>query len=440
MRTPLSVVRRLAIPLALLLPVLAVGDPARAEPATPGSYPINASATLTTGRAFDTCTAPPISTLRAWKAADYHRVNIYFGGVNRGCAQPNLTGGWVAQATALGYLLIPTYFGRQPSCIFGTKPYRYTASTAAAYGASEANDAIAKSRALGIIPGSALYADVEHYDRTNASCVLAARRYVSAWTKTLHAGGFLAGVYVHQDSGLLNLSGVYTSTTYARPDAVWMARWDGNPSLVDWPTAPNSRWSFHQRAKQYRGDHDETWGGVTLNIDSDQFDAPVATVARPYTVTSASPLNGRSEPFTNAPVRRSYAPGSTIKVVCQGYGQRVGTSNVWNRVADGSWVSDSYVSTPSQTTFSPPLQRCIYPGQVTSGAALTARTGPSASHPPSGPPLPPGALAYVMCQRSGSAIGTSTVWNRLVDSRWVPDYHVANRSNTTWSAPVPRCP
>jgi uncharacterized protein YraI len=425
---------------ATLVASVLLGGTAHAEPATPVIYQTNASATITTGPAFDTCTAPSIAALQAWRAAPYDRVNIYFGGVNRGCSQPNLTGSWVAQATALGYRLIPTYFGRQPSCTRSTKPYRFTATNAASYGTSEANDAIAKVRALGILPGSALYADVEHYNRGDASCVTAVRRYVSAWTKTLHAGGYLAGVYVHQDSGLPDLSAVYLSTTYARPDAVWMARWDGNPSLTNWPTAPNAQWSFHQRVKQYRGDHDETWGGVTLNIDNDQIDAPVATVARPYRVTSSSSLSGRSGPATTYPVLRTYGSGSTVHVVCQGYGQRVGTSSVWDRLSDGTWVADYYVSTPSQTTFSAPLQKCTYPGQITRTTPVTVRSGPGSSYPASGAALQPGALAFVVCQRSGSTIGTTNVWDRLADGRWVTDYYVSNRSNTTWSAPVPRCP
>jgi hypothetical protein len=45
-----------------------------------------------------------------------------------------------------------------------------------------------------------------------------------------------------------------------------------------------------------------------------------------------------------------------------------------------------------------------------------------------------------MCQKAGTAVGTSTVWNRMLDGRWVADYYVSNRSNTTYSAPIPRCP
>jgi uncharacterized protein YraI len=402
-------------------------------------YPAASSARPAVGLGFDTCTAPSVAALQAWRASPYTVVNIYFGGINRGCTQPNLTSTWVRQVAQMSWRLLPTYMGRQPFCIFGTKPHRYTATNATSYGTSEANDAVAKAVALGLRPGSALYADVEHYDRSASGCTTAVRRYVSAWTKTVHAGGYLAGVYVHQDSGLRDLSAVYSSTTYARPDAVWMARWDNNSSLTNWPTAPNTQWPLHQRAKQYRGDHNETWGGVTINIDNDSLNAPVATVALPYQVTSTSNLNARSGPSTSYPVVATYAPGATISVMCQSSSQQVGTTRVWDRLTNGAWVSDYYISTPSKTTYSSPLQRCSYPGQITSSTPLNARTGPGASYATSGSPLQPGALAWVMCQKAGSAVGTTSVWNRMTDGRWVTDYYVSNRSNTTYSAPVPRC-
>jgi len=31
-------------------------------------------------------------------------------------------------------------------------------------------------------------------------------------------------------------------------------------------------WASHQRIRQYRGGHDETWGGVKLNVDSNGDD------------------------------------------------------------------------------------------------------------------------------------------------------------------------
>ena len=421
--------------------VVALPGVAAADPATPVTYPAASSATRAQGSFFDACAAPSLASLAAWRGTSpYTGLNIYFGGRNRACAQPNLTASWVSSASAAGWSLLPTYMGDQPFCAYGTKPYRYAASGAAARGAADGTDAVARAKALGLLPGSALYADVEHYDRSVTSCSAAVRTYVSEWTRALHRGGYLAGVYVHQDSGLRDLAGSYSSTSLARPDAVWMARWDGVASLTGWPTAANTLWAEWQRAKQYRGDHVETWGGVSIDIDNDLVKAPVATVTRTYRVTSSTALNVRSAPTATSSLLGQLAAGSAVAVICQARGQLVGSTRVWDRISTGGYVSDRYVSTPSSTGFSAGLPRCTYPGQVTSSSAVNTRSGPGTSYTNLNRPLQPGALAYVACQASGSLVGTTRVWDQLVDGRWVTDYYVSNRSNTTYSTPVPRCP
>ncbi|KGN41663.1 glycoside hydrolase domain-containing protein [Knoellia aerolata] len=440
----MSPARRVAAWTTAALAALAMGvaspTPAAADPSTPATYPAASSATRVSALFFDTCTAPSLTGLAAWKGrSPYAGVNIYFGGRNRACTQPNLTAAWVRSATAGGWFLVPTYMGDQPFCIFGTKTYRFTAATAAARGAADGADAVAKARALGLLPGSALYADVEHYDRAAAGCTTAVRTYVSEWTRALHRSGYLAGVYAHQDSGVRDLAASYLSTTLARPDAIWMARWDNVATTVNWPTAGNGLWAEWQRAKQYRGDHNETWGGVTMNIDSDIIRGPVATVARPYRVTSSGSLNVRSGPSSAYPIIGSLASGSTVSVICQARGQLVGTTSVWDRISTGGYVSDRYVSTPSTTTFSAPLQRCSYPGQITIGTPVNTRTGPGTTYAVNGS-LQGGALAYVACQKAGTLVASTRVWNQLVGGRWVSDYYVSNMSNTTYSAPVPGCP
>ncbi len=442
----MSTTRRAAAALGALLTALVAGvvgsDVAKADPATPAGYPAASSATRAQGRFFDTCTAPSLAALSAWRGpSPYTGVNIYFGGRNRGCAQPELTTAWVRSASAAGWFLVPTYFGDQPFCVFGTKPYRYPAAGAAARGGADGTDAAARARSLGLLPGSALYADVENYDRTNGSCVAAVRTYVSEWTRALHRNGYLAGVYVHQDSGLRDLAGSYSSTSRARPDAVWMARWDNLATLTGWPTAGNTLWAEWQRAKQYRGDHVETWGGVSLNIDSDIIKGPVATVAKTYRVTGTiTALNVRSAPTTTSSIVGQLQPGSAVAVICQARGQLIGTTPAWDRISNGGYVSDRYVSTPSTTGFSAALPRCSYPGQVSVSTPVNTRSGPGTTYTNLNKPLQGGSLAYVACQKPGSLVGTTKVWNQLADGRWVSDYYVSNRSNSTYSQPVPRCP
>lgn len=79
---------------------------------------------------------------------------------------------------------------------------------------------------------------------------------------------------------------------------------------------------------------------------------------------------------------------------------------------------------------------------ITSTTTVNTRSGPGMSYTNLNQPLPVGSLACVACQRAGSLVGATRVWDQLVDGRWVSDRYVSNRSNTTYSTPVPgaRCP
>jgi Domain of unknown function (DUF1906) len=412
--------------------------PASAEPATTVAYSSNASATRLSGYAFDTCAAPALDAMQAWKAASpYQGVGVYIGGVSRSCAQPNLSASWVTAAALQGWRIIPIYVGHQAPCIRRSSALRFTTSTAGILATADAADAVAQAQALGILPGSAIYGDMEHYSPGDPECRAAVLAYVSSWTMELHRQGYLAGMYANISSGARHLSEAYISTAYARPDALWVARWDNNSTLSGWSGVPDAWWSNHQRGKQYRGDHDETYGGIKIAIDSDRFDAPVATVGYPYQITSAADLNGRNGPTTSAAIVRTYAPGSGVPVVCQTTGVRVGTTSVWNKLSDGAYVSDYYVSTPSKTTYSAPLPRCAYPFQVNI-PTLNKRSGPGRGYPITST-LRGGALGWVSCQRSGTTVGTTSVWDRLDDGTYVSDYYLATPSKTTYSPPVPRC-
>jgi hypothetical protein len=435
--------RRLAVVLlALALATLTLATlpikPATAEPATSVSYPPVTSATRLTGYAFDACAAPPVTDMQTWKTSSpYQGVGAYIGGVSRSCAQPNLTAVWVTAVSVQGWRIIPIYVGHQAPCIRRSSAARFTSSTADVLGTADAADAVSQAQALGLLPGSAIYGDMEHYTPSDPECRTAVLAYVSAWTKELHRQGYLAGMYANISSGAKHLSEAYISTVYARPDALWVARWDDNPGLTGWAGVPDGLWSNHQRGKQYRGDHNETYGGIKIAIDSDHFDAPVATVGYAYQITSSATLNGRSGPKTSTPVVQTYAPGATVGVVCQTPGSKIGTTSVWNKLADGNYVADYYVGTPSKTGYSAPLPRCAYPFQVTI-PILNKRTGPGASHAITGT-LRGGALGWVTCQRSGSAVGTTSIWDRLDDGTYVSDYYLATLSKTTYSPPLPRC-
>ena len=411
--------------------------PTAAEPATTLSYPTSTSATRLSGYAFDACAAPPLTTMQAWTSSPYDGVGVYIGGVNRSCSQPDLTAAWVTAVSLQGWRIIPTYVGHQAPCSGRWNTVEFTITNAALLGTADATDAVLQAQSLGMLPGSAIYGDMEHYSASDVACRTAVLSYLSAWTTELHRLGYLSGVYANLTSGAKHLSETYISPAHARPDALWIARWDAKPTLTGWAGIPNAQWPNHQRGKQYQGDHDETHGGVKINIDSDRFDAPVATVSYPYQVTSSVDLNGRSGPTTSAARMASYPAGATVSVICQTAGRKIATTSVWNKLADGNYVSDNYISTPSKTTYSAPLPRCSYPFQVMV-PTLNRRTGPGPRYRISGT-LSNGALGWVTCQRSGSKVGTTSVWDKVDDGTYLTDLYLATPSKSTYSPPLPRC-
>ena len=412
---------------------------------SPATYPAGATATWYKGRAFDTCSATSLKAMTAWNKSPYRALGVYIGGVNRACGPSRLTASWVSAVSAQKWRLLPIYVGLQPQCLrrkgqaraVKTAPRKISHSIAASEGTAAADNAAAKGEALGLRGGSAFYDYLGNYSTTNAGCSKAVLAFVSAWTRELHRLGFLAGVYVDRSSGAQDLSRAYTWKSVARPDALWVSG-GGNPSLTGWAGVSGSKWAVHQRARQYRGPHKETYGGATINVDSDNVNAPVATVADDYKVTSRAGLNARTGPSTSHAIARVHGPGSTMRIVCQTPGSAVAGTSVWDKLTDGTYVTDSYVSTPSKSGYSAPLPRCGYPYQVTASPSVNERDGAGTSYSVAGQ-LPDGALAWMVCQKAGSAVKRTRVWDRLQDSHWVSDYYIATPSKTTYSGPAPRC-
>jgi uncharacterized protein YraI len=107
-------------------------------------------------------------------------------------------------------------------------------------------------------------------------------------------------------------------------------------------------------------------------------------------VTSTGPLNARSGPGTSYPVVKTYQPGATVAVACQAPGSAVASTKVWDKLTDGTYVTDYYISTPSKAGYSTPITRCRYPYQVSPATTLSERAGPGRSYPVTGE-LPPAA-------------------------------------------------
>ncbi|MFJ6199859.1 DUF1906 domain-containing protein [Micromonospora sp. NPDC092111] len=223
-----------------------------------------------TGLGFDTCAAPSDAAMTAWLKSPYRAVGIYLGGVNRGCAQPNLTKGWVANQQAAGWRIFPLYVGLQAPC--STYQRRIDPTRAPAQGREAADDAATRADALGLARRSTLILDLEHYPAGDPACTAAVDQFVSAWTLRLHERGFLAGLYTKVTSaGLRDQVAAYGRPGHGVPDVLDFARWDGVQTVAD-EAVPASHWAPGRRMKQYQGDHHETWGGVRINIDSNYLD------------------------------------------------------------------------------------------------------------------------------------------------------------------------
>lgn len=78
--------------------------------------------------------------------------------------------------------------------------------------------------------------------------------------------------------------------------------------------------------------------------------ATTATV-RYYPVAPGYRLNVRSGPGTSYPIVRVLAEGAQVAILCQTPGTTVtgpyGTTNIWDCIYSGEYVSDAYVKTGS---------------------------------------------------------------------------------------------
>ena len=120
---------------------------------------------------------------------------------------------------------------------------------------------------------------------------------LGAWDRTVAAKGYLTGVYSSQDSGIddMQAAAAADKAGFTRPDAIWIALWDGKPTLDD----GTLDWPIGDREKQHAGNLRAAVGGITLSIDRDQTgqtgsrEVPSAhkLTSWPYAVTASMPLS-----------------------------------------------------------------------------------------------------------------------------------------------------
>src|SRR3954470_23688624 len=249
------------------------GSAAGANVVTPGSF---------RGYGFDQCLAPSQKAMDAWlNHSPFLAAGIYISGASRACRdQPNLTPTWVTTQLRKGWRLLPITLGPQAPCnprfprygrdrrIANDPGPQRRFGKARKQGVAEAARAVTAAQDLGISAGSTLWYDLEGFDQTNRRCRQASLAFLSGWTKGIHWLHFISGVYSSAGSGIwaLDQARMHDPTAYHLPDRVWIARWDGIANTSTSYVAPDG-WRPGGRMKQYRGGHDETWGGVTINID-----------------------------------------------------------------------------------------------------------------------------------------------------------------------------
>ncbi len=248
---------------------------AAALPALLASAAPSRSTALYQGPGFDTCSAPSTATMQSWLASPYRAIGVYIGGVNRACPDGNLSAAWASGVVASGWNLLPLYVGLQAPCVAQAGLALINPSTATADGSAAADDAVARAGVFGLAAGSPIYFDMEGYKTNSPACTKAVQSFLAGWVARLRGHGYLAGVYGSAASTIRDLL-PSAGNPATGPDAVWIANWNGQTGVFGDPYVADTYWPSHQRIHQYRGGHHETYAGVTVNIDSNTVDGPVA--------------------------------------------------------------------------------------------------------------------------------------------------------------------
>ncbi|MBZ5624589.1 MAG: DUF1906 domain-containing protein [Acidobacteriia bacterium] len=241
-----------------------------------------------TGEGFDKCSADTLANMQTWWAGSpYFDINIYIGGASRACSQQNLTASWVNQVLSLGWRLIPTWVGPQAPCNAFSHKISSDPALADMQGSSEALAASDAAAALGLSAG-VIYYDMEYYSPSDQSCDAAVKGFVNGWVRGLHSRNQVAGVYGSP------LDAPDWATVASPPDAVWLAKWDNRATVWGLNPLSDSLWNNRNRLHQFMGGHNETWGGVTFNIDRDVEYGPVMGAVPQHPRTGLRPTEAGS--------------------------------------------------------------------------------------------------------------------------------------------------
>lgn len=290
-----------------------------------------------TGHAFDKCEIPTLSQLQTWyNHSPYRAVNLYIGGISRFCTNAPLTASYIQSIYRQGWKLIPTWVGHQAPCTNFKYPFPYNVAQAYQYGVNNANQANARMKDLNLSnpdgSGSIVYLDLEHFGYT-PSCSAAARAYLEGWTARMTQLGITTGLY-STTSTITNNQFFNVGNQF---EAVWAAEWYQNPGFRPNQTVWNLRylsnihWPNYQRIVQYSGGHTQTWGGLSMDIDSNVAEGKVAV---PYGADLTPPV-------TTATLHGTFGQGDwynvPVRITLTATDNSVGVRHTYYKIGDGVW-------------------------------------------------------------------------------------------------------
>jgi hypothetical protein len=229
---------------------------------------------LGSGQAFDRCYLPSLELMQSWwDNSPYSVFNIYIGGVSFFCPDDQVDAFWLQAVAQQGWSFIPTWVGPQAPCSKFTHKMSSNASVAYQQGRVEAEAAQEAAENLGFLGDQIIYYDVEGYPD---DCRAVVDSFLLGWVERLHELGVRAGAYGSPCRSYIS----DWDDNESKLDNVWIAHWytneyDLNASVFGAPCLSDSLWPNHQRIKQYAGDHTETWGGLSLRIDSNVLDGEI---------------------------------------------------------------------------------------------------------------------------------------------------------------------
>jgi Rv2525c-like, glycoside hydrolase-like domain len=236
-----------------------------------------ASYGISTGKGVDACTFPSVSQMQAWWTnTPYWDWGFYLGGSAAACPAP-VTSSWLNQVHAQGWKFYIIWVGPQAPCSGFSSRMSSDPTTARQQGRDQALASYNKMVNVGMnVDQTPVIYDLENYNTGNSSCRAAVKAFMQGWVEQLHVPtAQKAGVYGSVCGSAID-DFAYNASP---PDFIDGAYWNGNISTWNLYTGscgvPSSHWTNQQRMKQYQGGHNETWNGVTINVDSDCTNAPV---------------------------------------------------------------------------------------------------------------------------------------------------------------------